>query len=136
MNRLFQQLMASLSALLIVRRYKHGAALMKIKAARFYVLGVKKTRTFFLGVLFVFVSFVFLINGLSLVQSAFFTYSMWSNETKFVVALMLGGVEFLGAIGILIYLFKEETWGNFTGVHKVVGRVIDKKGENNQSTGQ
>ena len=109
---------------------------MKITAAQMYVLGVKKTRVFFLGALFVSVSFMLLVNGLFLVQSAFFTYSMWSNETKFVVALMLGGVEFLGAIGILIYLFKEETWGNFTGVHKVVGRVIDKKGENNQSTGQ
>lgn len=100
---------------------------MKIRAAQVYVLGVKKTRAFFLGVLFVFVSFVFLFNGLFLVQSAFFTYSMWSNEMKFMVALILGGIEFLVAIGILIYLFREETWGAFSGIQKVVNLVADKE---------
>jgi len=102
---------------------------MKIKAAQVYVLGVKKTRAFFLGALFVSVSFVFLINGLSLIQAAFFTYSLWSSEVKFFVALLLGGIEFLGAIGIFIYLFKEETWGKFTGIHKVVNLVIDEEGK-------
>lgn len=98
---------------------------MKIKAAQVYVLGVKKTRDFFLGALFLSVSFVFFINGLSLIQSAFFTYSMWSSEVKFVVALLLGGIEFLGAIGIFIYLFREETWSKFSGIHKVVNLVRD-----------
>ncbi len=105
---------------------------MKIKAAQVYVLGVKKTRTFFLGALFVSVSFVFFINGLSLIQAAFFTYSIWSSEVKFVVALLLGGIEFLGAIGIFIYLFREETWGKFSGIHKVVNLVIDAEGKNNK----
>ena len=103
---------------------------MKIKAAQMYVLGVKKTRLFFLGALFVSISFIFLTNGLTLIQAAFFTYSMWSSETKFVVALSLGAVEFLAAIGVLIYLFREETWGNFAGVHKVVSLVTDEEVKN------
>jgi cytochrome c biogenesis protein CcdA len=106
---------------------------MKIKAAQVYVLGVKKTRAFFLGVLFVSVSFVFLINGLSLIQTAFFTYSMWSIKVKFILALVLGGIEFLGAIGILIYLFREETWGKFSGIQKVVDFVIDEEGKDNKT---
>jgi hypothetical protein len=127
MRRLFQQLIASLSYLTIVKRYKNRASLMKIKAARVYVLGVKKTRIFFLGILFVFLALVFLVNGLCLFQAALFTYSNWSNEMKFIIALILGGIEFLGAIGILIYLFREETWGIFTDIHKVVNAVIKDK---------
>ena len=99
---------------------------MKIKAAQVYVLGVKKTRIFFLGALFVLISFVFLINGLYLIQASFFTYSTWSSEVKFFVALLLGGIEFLGAIGIFIYLFREETWVKFYGVRKVLNSVIEK----------
>jgi len=126
-RRLFEQLVSAFFLLTIIKRVKSRTSLMKIRAAQVYVLGVKKTRAFFLGVLFVFVSFVFLFNGLFLVQSAFFTYSMWSNEMKFMVALILGGIEFLVAIGILIYLFREETWGAFSGIQKVVNLVADKE---------
>ena len=102
---------------------------MKIRAAQVYVQGVKKTRMFFLGVLFVSISFVFLFNGLYLIQTAIFTYSMWSNEMKFAVALVLGGVEFAVAAGILFYLFREETWSQFSGIHKIVELAIDKHGK-------
>jgi len=65
-----------------------------------------------------------------LVQAAFFTYSKWSNETKFFVALLLGGIEFLLAICILAYLFREETWGKFSGIHQVVRSAIDEEKTN------
>jgi len=122
------QLFSSLLLLGIVRKVKNRSSLMKIKAAQMYVVGVKKTRLFFLGVLFVLISFVFFINGLYLVQAAFFTYSMWSNEVKFIVALSLGGVELLGGIGILIFLFREETWSRFSGIHQVVSLAVNKEG--------
>jgi len=105
---------------------------MKIKAAQIYVHGVKKTRIFFLGVLGVSVSIIFLINGLSLVQEAFFNYSQWSNEMKFLVALSLGVIEFLGAAGILFYLFREETWSNFSGIQKVINLVIEQESKDNE----
>ena len=132
-RRLIRQLFLSFLLLNIVRRYKSRSSLIKIKAAQAYVLGVKKTRSFFLGALFVSVCFLFLINGLSLIQASFFTYSAWSGEVKFIVALLLGGIEFLGARGILIYLFREETWGKFSGIHKVVSLVIDEQGKNNKT---
>ena len=127
MRQFIQQLISSLSLLNFVRRYKNRVSSMKIKAAQAYVLGVKKTRIFFLGVLFVSVSFVLLINGLSLIQAAFFNYSRWSNEVKFTIALILGGIEFLGAVGVLIYLFREETWGKFSEIQKVVNSIIEDK---------
>jgi hypothetical protein len=111
----------------IFRRNERKFSLLRIKAAQAYVLGVKKIRIFFLGALFVVFSFVLLINGLSLIQTALFTYSMWSNEVKFAVALLLGGAELVGAIGIFIYLFREESWGRFFGIHKVVNLAIDKE---------
>ena len=82
MCRLIRQLLSSFLLLNLVRRYENKSTLLKIKAAQAYVLGVKKTRTFFLGVLFALISFVFLINGLFLIQTAFFTYSMWSSEVN------------------------------------------------------
>ena len=129
MRRFIQQLIASLSLLGIVRSYKNKVSLMKINAAKVYVLGVKKARLFFLGILFVFVGLVLLVNGMLLVQTAFFVYSNWSNEMKFTIALIIGGIEFLGSIGVLIYLFREETWGHFTEVHKVVNLVIEKESD-------
>jgi len=133
LRRLIGRLFSSFLLLNVVRRYKSRAFLMKIKAARMYVLGVKKTRIFFLGALFVLVSFVFLINGLSLIQAAFFTYSSWSNEVKFFIALLIGAIEFLGAIGVLIYLFREETWGKIFEIHKVVDSVVNKEDQNSKT---
>ena len=129
MRRFILQLISSLSLLNFVRRYKNGISSMKIKAAQAYVLGVKKTRTFLLGLFFVAVTFVLLVNGLSLIQAAFFTYSMWSNETKFVAALLLGGIEFLAAIGILIFLFREETWARFFEIDKAVNSVVEDRSD-------
>jgi hypothetical protein len=131
-RRLFEQLVSAFFLLTVVRKLKGKSALMKIRAAQAYVLGVKKTRIFFIGALFVSVSFVFLINGISLIQMAIFTYSMWSNEMKFVVSLLLGGIELIAAIGIFIYLFREETWGRFTGIQKVVNLVIKKEDKNSE----
>jgi hypothetical protein len=131
-RRWVSRLFSSFLFINFVRRYKSRSSLMKIKAARMYVLGVKKTRFFFLGTLLVLISLIFLINGLSLVQAAFFTYSMWSSEMKFIVALSLGGIEFLGATGILIYLFREETWSKFTGIHHVVNFAIKEEGKDNK----
>jgi hypothetical protein len=134
LRRLIGQAFSSFFLFNIVKRYKNRASLMKIKAARAYVFGVKKTRNLFLGVLFVLISFVFLINGLSLIQAAFFTYSSWSSEVKFFMALLWGGLEFFGAIGILIYLSREETWSRVFEIHKVLNSVINEEGGSNGST--
>jgi hypothetical protein len=131
-RRLISQLLSSFLLLNFVRRFKGRSHLIKIKAAQMYVLGVKKTRLFFLGILGVLISFILLINGLGLVQSAFFTYSMWDSETKFIVALVLGVIEFLGAGFILVYLFREETWSKFSGIHEVVSLVLEEKNQSHQ----
>ena len=124
--RIILQLCSSFFMINIVNKYKSRSAMLKIKAAQAYVVGVKKMRLFFLGLLFILVSFVLLINGLVLLQTAFLNYSMLSNEMKFLVALFFGVVEFLGAVGIMIYLFREETWSRFCAVEKVVDFAIGK----------
>lgn len=100
---------------------------MKIKAAQIYIGGVGKLRILFLGVLFVMFSFVLLGSGLFLIHTAFFTYSLWSSQVKFVVALVLGGVELSVAMIIFFYLSREETWGKFYGIESVLNSVVKGK---------
>ncbi|MBF0385294.1 MAG: hypothetical protein HQL27_05425 [Candidatus Omnitrophica bacterium] len=107
---------------------------MKIKAAKFYVIGVKKTRVFFLGLLFVIFSFILFGSGLVLINTAFFTYSMWSLQVKFIAALVLGGMEVLGAIIVLFYLFSEENWAKFYGIQSLLNSVIDSKSGDKKET--
>jgi hypothetical protein len=106
---------------------RRKVSLMKIKAAKAYVVGVKKTRVFLLGAMLVLVSLVFLADGLSLAHTALFVFSGWSDQTKFTVALLLGIGEFLVAMGILWCLFREETWVRFTHITKVVNAVVGKR---------
>lgn len=134
---LIRRIVSPLLLFNIVGRYQGRAALMKIKAAQVYVVGIKKVRILFLGVLFVIFSFVLLGSGLFLIHTALFTYSMWSVGMKFIVALLLGGVEFMGAIGILFYLFREETWVKFCGIQKVLNSVVeDKSGHKRERAGK
>ena len=113
-----------------VSRYNGRSSLMKIKAAQAYVTGVKKIRIFFLGVLLVIFSFVLLGSGLFLIHTALFTYSRWSFQMKFIAALVLGGIEFAGAIMFLFYVFREETWAKFCGIQKVLDSVVEGKSGN------
>jgi len=55
---------------------------------------------------------------------------------KFVVALILGGFEFLVAAGIFIYLFREATWSKFYGIPQVVHLAIKTEGKNDELMGQ
>ena len=103
---------------------------MKIKAAKFYVSGVRSVRIFFLNIVFVMFSFVLLGSGLFLIHTALFTYSLWSIQVKFITALILGGVEFFGAIIFLLYLFREENWVKYCGIQKVLDSVVEGKPDN------
>lgn len=102
-------------------------SMTQVKAAQFYVRGVKNVRIFFLGILFVMFSLVLLASGLLLIQTALFTYSQWSVQVKFIIALVLGGVELLGAIFILFCIFREENWVKFCGIQKVLDVVIEDR---------
>lgn len=132
---LIRRMISSLFFLNIVKRYKGRASLMKIKAAQFYVKGVHKARFLILGFVLALISMIFLAFGLSLIHTALFTYSTWSIKTKFILALLLGGAEFIGAIGVLSYLFKEEIWGKFFGVHHVVNSVVKDRKQRDSNEG-
>lgn len=111
----------------VAKQYGKRAAFIKIKAAQVYVQGAQKVRILFIGSVLTLFSFVFLVSGLNLVHTALFTYSNLSLEVKFVTAFLLGILEFIGAVGILIYLLSEKTWAKFLEVQKVVNSVIEDK---------
>lgn len=131
-QKLAQRVISSLLLLKFVKRYQVKTSLMKIKAAQLYVSGVDKARVLFVGALVVAISFILLISGLFLIHAAFFTYSAWTHEMKFIVALVVGGIEFLGAIGIFIYLSREETWGKFFRIQQVVDSILNEKAKSNK----
>ena len=110
----------------IRKRYQRRSDLIKIEIAKAYVLGVKKIRFFLLGVVFILLSLVFLVSGLLLIHLAIFAYSGWTVQVKFLVALLLGCLEFFMASGILFYLFREETWVKFSGINHILNSVIKK----------
>lgn len=124
---LIRKIFSPLLFLNIISRYKGRTALMKIKAAQMYVVGVKKIRILSLGILFVMLSFLLLGSGLFLIHTALFTYSMWSPQTKFIAALVLGGIEFIGAIIILVCLFREDTWVKFCEIQNMINSVVGDK---------
>lgn len=103
------------------------SSLIKIKVAKAYVLGVKTIRFFLLGALFALFSLVLFASGLLLIYTALFTYSGWTVQVKFMVALLLGGLEVLVASGILFYLFREEIWVKFSGINHILKSVVKKE---------
>ena len=126
MLRWMYNLLPFLTFLNIRKRYRRRISLMKIEAAKAYVLGVKTIRFFLLGALFVLFSLVLFISGLLLIHTALFAYSGWSIQVKFLVALVLGGFEILAASSILFCLFSEETWVRFSGIKHVLNSVTKK----------
>jgi hypothetical protein len=110
----------------IRKRYQRSSSLIKIEAAKAYVLGIKKIRFFMLGALLVLFSLMLLGSGLLLIHLALFTYSNWPVQVKFLVAILLGGFEFFVASGILFYLFREETWIKLSGINYLLNSIVKK----------
>jgi len=93
---------------------------MKIKAARMYVQGIQKTRILFLGLFLLMCALVLLISGLVLIHVGIFTYSPWSLNTKWIMAFVLGVIEFSIAAALSACLFSEKTWARFAEISKVM----------------
>lgn len=120
-----RKILSSLAFLNIVKRYQGKSALMKIKAAQAYIVGVKKIRILFLAIVSIAVAFLFLASGLSLIHEGIFTYSLLSQQTKFILSLIIGGIEFLGAGSILYYLFREDIWMKFTEIPMILQSILE-----------
>lgn len=111
----------------ILKGYHGRVSLMKIRSARAYVLFVQKFRVLLIAVLICVGAVILFAGGLLLVHAALFSFSAWSSQTKFWLALLLGAGEMLGA-GIIFYcLLKEEVWGKFYGIPNAVRAVLDEK---------
>jgi hypothetical protein len=120
------KLLPLLAFLNIRTRYRRSASLIKTEAAKAYVLGVKTIRLLLLGALLVMFCLVLFAGGLFLIHAALFAYSGWTLQMKFLVALLLGGLEIFAAGGILFYLFSEKTWVKFSGIKHVLNSVVKK----------
>ncbi|MBF0479140.1 MAG: hypothetical protein HQL26_06620 [Candidatus Omnitrophica bacterium] len=130
---MMRKIMFFLSLMVMGKKVEGRVSIFKIKAARAYVLGIKKIRTFHIGALLWLFAFIMFVSGLLLLHIALFAYSGWTVEMKFSAALLLGVVELIAAVGVLTYLFSEKTWAHFSEIHHVVNYAIKNKsnqGEN------
>ena len=125
--RWITKILPFLTFLGIRKRYRRRISLMKIEVAKAYVLGVEKTRFFFLGALFIFFSLLLLASGLLLIHLALFVYSDWTIQVKFLMGILLGCLEVLIASGIMFYLFREKTWVKFSGINQLLNSVVKKE---------
>lgn len=130
MKTFLRRIISSLIFFNVVQGVKGKSSLIKIRAAQFYIRGVRKARLLFIGILALVATFILLGSGLSLIHSALFTYSQWSLQVKFIAALILGAVEFLGAVIILLFVCREETWVKYSGIQRMVNSAIEAKSGN------
>jgi len=126
MLRALRKFLPFLTFLGILTTYQRRVSLIKIEAVKAYVLGVKTMRFLLLGAMFALFSLVLFASGLLLIHTALFIYSGWSVQVKFLVALLLGGLEIFVASSILFYLLSEETWVKFSGIKRVLNSVVKK----------
>ena len=126
MLRALRKFLPFLTFLGILTTYQRRVSLIKIDAAKAYVLGVKTMRFLLLGAMLALFSLVLFASGLLAIHTALFAYSGWSVQVKFLVVLLLGGLEIFAAIGILLSLFSEETWVKFSGIKHVLNSVVKK----------
>ena len=126
MLRALRKFLPFLTFLSILTTYQRRVSLIKIEAAKAYVLGVKTMRFLLLSAMLALFSLVLFASGLLLIYTALFAYSGWSVQVKFLVALLLGGLEIFVASGILFYLFSEKTWVKFSGIKHVLNSAVKK----------
>lgn len=127
-NQLIRKILAPFLIMGITRRHKNNVSMLKIKVARLYIQSVQKFRVLCAALMFGLSSLMLFASGLFLIHSALFVYSSWSSQTKFILSLILGTMEALGAILVLAFLFREETWVKFCAVDRILHSAIDRKG--------
>ena len=127
MHHWIRKLSPFLTFFIIRKGYQRRVSLIKIEAAKAYVLGVKKVRFLLLGSMLALFSLTLFACGLLLIHTALFAYSSWSVQTKFLTALLLGALEVLISGGILFYLLSDRTWVKFSGIKHVLKAALKKE---------
>lgn len=128
-NQVTNKLLSFFMVANLSRSYQRKMALLKINAARTYVVGVRKTRLLALAILLILVALAVFVCGLILLHAALFAYSPLSAQTKWVAAFILGMLEISAAAVVMIFLFKESTWMKFMAIDQVIRSVTQNKSD-------
>lgn len=122
-QRITKKLLSFLMIASLNGSYQRKVSLLKINAARTYVIGIKKIRFLALAVLCILLALAIFVCGLILLHAALFAYSPWSAQTKWIAALVLGIFEMTAAAVMMVYIFKESTWMKFMAIDQVIRSV-------------
>jgi len=124
MRVLLQRLMGLLPLRLAVRQKRLALQLVRIKAATYYVKGVKAVRGAFVGYVGLKCVLGLFAFGVTLVHIGFFLYVPWSLQVRALVMLSLGGVYTLVSGGILVFFLRERWWMKQTGANEIVEAAV------------
>ncbi|MFZ1683881.1 MAG: hypothetical protein WAU88_07075 [Candidatus Zixiibacteriota bacterium] len=121
MNGLFQRVLDWVKLTYLEPSVK----LCKIKAAIYYLEGVKKAhRILLLICLLVFV--ITLIGaGLVMIPLALILFMPWEPTTRAIVGICIGAVYLLGPAIALSTLLSEKRWMRMTGASEVLRKLAD-----------
>lgn len=101
--------------------------LAKIRAAIYYVNGVKVTRRLLILWCMLVFCLVLLAIGLALIPIALCLYMPWAPETKAIVAISFGLIYIVVPLLVMINLFSQKRWMKISGANELVGSLLDKK---------
>ena len=128
-QRLTNKLLSFFMVANLSRGYQRKMALLKINAAKTYVVGVKKTRYLAIAVVLVVFALAVFVCGLTLLHAALLVYSPWDAQAKWIAALILGIFEITATSAMMIFLLKESTWMKFMAVEQVIRSVTQNKSD-------
>ena len=104
---------------------KPSLKMLKIRAAIYYLEGVKSAH----HILIITCLLVFMITllgaGLVLIPLALFFFMPWEPVTKGMVGIIIGMIYLLVAVVTLFSLLSEKRWRRLTGANDVLRKLMD-----------
>ena len=127
MKKELQQMLWNIFLRLARSKQKDMAHLARIRAAIFYVKGVKAMRLTFLGYLGLSLLCLLLGSGFILLHIGLFFYLPWTIAAKGLLLLVLGALYLaIGAIALAV-LSSEGLWMRLTQADRAVGRAVQNR---------
>jgi len=120
---LFWEIVTALG-LFMVRRYEQNAMdLVKIEAVSYYVKSLGKARKAVIGYIAFSCLMLLLVSGFVLFHVALLFLLPWTMGTKAALLLILGGIYFLVALGIILFATSQRTWMKYSKAKEMVDHV-------------
>ena len=115
----------ALAAVGLARKYRRQTVrLVQLESAKLYVKGIQATRLSLMALL----GLTFLVNlftgSFLLLQVALVVNAPWTLEQRLLVIIIGNALYGLGALLILLFIFREKLWMKMTGGNRIVHQAL------------